>query len=751
MIYDRQQSLAEAAAALVPDGDASFVGSTSLPALKARHERQQARFSEREDRFSQLIANTITHDFVGDFLVGRSGLTEAQRSEVLELAPAAAVSLRDELVELMRRLRVLLLPLDPLLTTAHISFIHTFGGWGDYFEPTSESLDVDVETVAGIFATQQSSTTEIPTAESIEAILGLLMKMTDVRTLIGHASAFAPNDDAGYLSMIGTAYWANVRGDAYVHHARDLAFEIFDPIESWMRAEFGFTIADFYKVADAAISLICKNVNEHRQSHAERINGLVEAKNDLTPEQRDAVQRVYESLFKELPDCLVVTVASISEYSDTSPELVRTVLNNLSIGVGTLPDTDYRGAVDESPLFSTPFLRDGEKYVLPVPGHLLRSPHDLFEVRLLKRFPAFSHHRADTIDRVATSLLARALPGAEVATNVHYRFDDGNGERDFETDGIVLFEGFCLIVEGKAGRLSVPGQRGDLVRLQRDLSRGLDEAWKQCARVHSYLKIGDPVVFTDSSGSTALQIDNPARLHVLYVNPMLHSLGAYAHELPRLRALGLFAESGSPWPILVTDLRVIVEMLRSPAELLHYIQWRNSLPIGESITVFDELDIVGNYLFGRVGRTAFQANEQMFFSSSTMDFDAFYAGELGTGPIQERPRKVLGDFFETILLDLAEDRPKGWLESSFAILDLPLGEATELTWYSEKMAYREIAGRRWVSRLVGDSVIVALADGVTVTEVLFEIAQQVPTSSRRFIVQLEKGGPRLLLAQRSTR
>lgn len=751
MTYERRKSLAEAAAASVPTGDRSFVASTALPGLKARQERQAERLSARADRFSQLLSKGTDSNFVGDLLVGRNTLTESQHTELLALASTAASGFRDELIELMNRLRALLRPLDPLLTTAQISYNHTFVGWGNYYEPTSESSEMAVETVASIFATQESESNEQPTSETIQEIEDLLMDLSDVQMLSNFASTLASKDDRGYLRMLGMSHWTNVRGDAYVHHARDLAFAIFGPVESMMQSEFGFTINEFYMAAEGAISLIRQNVNEHFRSHVEQIGVLKQIKDDLTPAQRDAGSKVFESLFDGLPDCLILTVSAIVEHRKLDPGRVRTILENLSVSVGELTEANYSGPMSVTPLFTKPFLRSGEAYVLPVSGHLLRSPHDLFEVRLLKRWRKFSDHRANTIDNLTSALLSQALPGAEVATNLHYQFDDGDGVSDFETDGIAVFENFCLIIEGKAGALSAQAQRGDLVRLQRDLGQSLDKAWRQCARVHRYLSTNDPATFTDSHGKTVLQIDRPAQLKVLYINPMLHSLGAYAHEIPKLRSLGLFPKSGSPWPVLVTDLRVIVEMISTPAELLHYIQWRMSLPIGESMIVFDELDIFGSYLFGRVGRTNLRDNEYMFFGSSTTDFDAFYAGELGDGPIQERPRKVLGDWLETNLRELANRQPPGWLESSFAILDLPLREAAELTGWSETIAYRDIAERRWIARQAGESVIVALADGIASTEVLLEIAQQVPTSERRFMVQLEKNGPRLLYSNRSSR
>ncbi len=302
-----------------------------------------------------------------------------------------------------------------------------------------------------------------------------------------------------------------------------------------------------------------------------------------------------------------------------------------------------------------------------------------------------------------------------------------------------------MIIEGKGGSISVQGRRGDIERLKRDVSNTIGDAWNQCARVRRYLASTTAPTFTDARGREVLRLPKYDASGVFYVNPMLHSLGSFEYELPRLKDLGILGDQHTPWPVLVTDLRVIAEMVSSPAELLHYMRWRSSLAIGDTITAVDELDIFGAYLFGRVGRTDVPNDGTLYFGDSTTDFNTYYAGELGRGPAVPKPRKMLGTMFESALRSLAQRRPRGWLESSYAILDLPLTEAAALEGYAYSA---DIDRDEWTFEIAGQSAIVILGESLEPTAVLLEIARVVPAASRQFIVRQAQGGASVIAAQR---
>lgn len=744
-------TLREEAAAVVPPGDPFLVAGTSLPAMKARQARFGQRMLARGDRLGELIAAGLSSEFEGGYLVSTNRLSADQIEELRSLAPEAEATVLAELGQAFGELRSVLAGLDPLLTTAQISFNHTVGFAGTYDEPSNDRSEVSVEIVASLFASQPvRERAEQADSGTIQMIEDLLESIRWLQQLVLVLQAWNDQDErAGYLRMVGRMRLSSVRGESYASHGQEVAVAVLRPLGTRMRREFGFTIDDFLAVANAAYGLVVDRLNDHSSRMAVVFSRVAAASvGDLTETQKLELGSEVMGAFDDLPRQLVFLAADVATHGGLDVAVVASVLERTSVSAGELDSNAYRSALDPCPLWQRPFLRSGDKYVLPVAGHALRSPLDAFEQGLLSTMSTFSRRRAEAVDALALRYLADALPGSEVfGPGAYYVYDDGDGSARYETDGIVVFDGWVLVVEGKANSLSLQSHRGDLVRLGRDIADSLRDAWGQCARVQRYLTSASTVTFENERGDRSFTVEGAEPNRVLFVNPMLHTLGVFAFELPRLASLVSFKSSGVPWPVLITDLRVITE-LSGPAGLLHYMVWRSQLPLGDGMYAVDELDIFGSYLFGGVGGPSPGPGLLVSLASSTTTFDQYYfAVEAGKAP--EPPRRVLGDWLESVLDDLATTRPYLWLDQSFIVLDLTLMQAAWLSSFAETLASRQIKAGRWFAQQFGDIVAVAVADGVEWTEVLLEVSPTISLGSRWFAVRLERDGPRFISCARN--
>jgi len=735
------RGLAREAAAAVPPGDPFSVGGTALPAAKARQERLKQRMLERGDRLGELVAGGLSAKFEGSILVSSNLLDAAQVSELRSLAPEAEEVVFAELTGSFDELRSVLANLDPLHTTAQISFNHTVGVAGMYHEPTDERSEVSVEIVASVFASQVPPTIpERPASGAIQQIEDLLETIRWLQQFLLVLQAWNdPDEQSGYLRMIGRARLSTVRGESYASHGQELALAVLGPLADQMRRTFGCTIEEFLDVSQAAHDLIIDRVNDHGKWMATVFNRVADASaGELADVQRLELSGQVQDAFDQLHRSMTFTADDVTVHGGLDAQVASSILQRFSITPGELEKHSYRSALDLCPFSQRPFLRSGDEYVLPIAGQALRSPLDVFEHPLLATWNKFSKHRADVVDALALRLLVDGLTGCEsFGPGAYYEFDDGDGLRRYETDGIVVFEGWVLIVEGKANSLSRQSHRGDLPRLGRDIAESLRSAWNQCARVQRYLTSSSGVTFENERGNRSFTVAGVEADRILFVNPMLHTLGAFAFEMPRLESLVEFESEGVPWPTLITDLRVITELAR-PAELLHYLRWRSRLPLGDGMHVVDELDIFGSYLFGGIGGPNPDTQSLVSFASSTTDFDEYYFG-LEAGGTPEPPRRVLGDWLEGVLDDLDESRPAGWLKRSFQILDLTLTEAALLTSFAETVAPQNIGSEDWYAERHGDVVSVALAAGIEWTQVLLEVSPIIGQARAWFAIQMGDG------------
>lgn len=627
--------------------------------------------AQRGDRFSQLLSRAVRDERQGSVLWTTSVLTDDEHEELAHLTPAAHEEFGVELVATIAKLRGLLTAGDPFYILAIVQDLNLFVPWGEYYEPTHDGLETRLELVAGLLSTQPVGSQDRPTAEAVQAMLDEIDHVLLVNTLFNLTMRPRGDYELASLRFSNAMRWMSIRGSSFAGHGEDLARELYGSQDAWLTKNLGFTIGDVIRVGQAVTELHTQRRNALGEAGADAANAETAGWEALSePERREAMGRAVMAVIatheQGIRESVTVTADLICG-NDESLDVghVQAILNELSATVGSQDAASYSGLFDENPLRDRPFLEYQGQYMLALPGALSRDVNTLLESRLLAGSRSFSRQRAKTLDRLAVGYLGRLLPGAESYANLHY---EGT-----ELDGLVLFDRTALVVEGKGSGISVQGQRGDLARLLRDIQDAVEDAWRQGSRAREYLLRAADTVFTDERGTEVLRIPPGRVREVIIVNPTLHELAGFAQQLPRLRALGLFAAGEYPWSVFINDLRVIAETCENAAVFLHYLVWRNRLPLGDRITVTDEIDLWGSYLFGE-RFTGLQGGGRMIIGNASTDFDAYYDGLAGRGQEREAPKKFLPDSVRAFVSQLAATRPPGWREAAGVCLDLSIPE-----------------------------------------------------------------------------
>ncbi len=191
----------------------------------------------------------------------------------------------------------------------------------------------------------------------------------------------------------------------------------------------------------------------------------------------------------------------------------------------------------------------------------------------------------------------------------------------------------------------------------------------------------------------------------------------------RTAAAGPSAERGRRDP---QDLRVIAETCENPAVFLHYPVWRNRLPLGDRITVTDEIDLWGSYLSCE-RFTGLQEEGRMIIGNASTDFDAYYDGLAGRGPKREPPRMFLPESVRAFVGRLAVTRPPGWREATGVCLDLSIPELAFVDGKLREVASEAAAGP--VSLIAGRVLLLGLPRRVNASEglMLYDPGEGDPT------------------------
>jgi hypothetical protein len=685
--------------------------------MEWQHERMASRFAARADRFSQLLAGVFKDEHEGQHLMTRSGLSDEQREELRSLEEQAHEDFRNELNEAVETLRELVGRGDPLYLLATLQLSHVFRPWGGYYEPTDPGGEHKLELVAGLLASQPvASDLANPSSSQIQAIHDEIEHILDVVFLLNFTMPRGDDLSEAFLRFTGAMHWMVMRGTSYATHGQDLARSLFSPHDDWLLTTYGFTVDDFLALGNAVEVFVTDRVNALMQQAAEFANDVLAylesdegrsgpashvAKEVASEEGRFNVlaAATFDLIEQGIREAATFSIEEIVDAADLPRNRVAAVLAELSLPVGSLERESYTGLFDETPLIEQPFLAFGDRYLLVIPGIVLRDPLEVLEDRLLRGKQGFSLARAKTLDHLAVGYLADMLPGAAPYTNLMYE--------GAEVDGLVLFEDVAFVVEGKGTSLSVQGHRGDVKRLERDIRRAVEEAWRQGARARAFILGEGDAVFHDEDGKEVVRVPAGSINEVFIVNPTVHELAGHGPQLARLRTLGLFPENELPWSVYINDLRVIADTCDNAAIFLHYLVWRGRLPFGEGVTVIDELDLWGAYLLSeRFGGLA--EHGRVSLGNSSTDFDDYYSGLAGEGPARRRPTKFLHEPVKSFVDRMASERPPDWRQAAGACLDLSIPELALVCGKYKSAAHRATRDRTLVSLEVGRVALVGI-------------------------------------------
>lgn len=359
----------------------------------------------RPDRFSQLLSRLLKDEPTGQYVVTSSGLTKDEWAEMRALAEKAHAGFRTELSEAIERLRQLLGLGDPLYVATMLQLSNLFGGFGTYYEPTHEGMESRVELVVGLLATQPiAGTSGEPTDNDMQCIYDEIDHILEVLLVYNVSKPRSADYDLAMLEGMGAMRWMTMRGSSYADHGQDLARAVYGPHDEWMLATYGFTIDDVIDLGLQAQSLINGRVNKlldqartfaddvlkHLQSEDGKHQLTAEVKKQLsTGEGRSQLGGLafIDVLKAGLREALTLSADDLCPPSDAlRRERFEAALKELAIGVGSLDPSAYTGLYDESPFTDRPLLEFGGRYLLVIPGMVLRDPVALLEDRLKSHF-----------------------------------------------------------------------------------------------------------------------------------------------------------------------------------------------------------------------------------------------------------------------------------------------------------------------------------------------------------------------------
>jgi hypothetical protein len=639
--------------------------------------------ARRDDRLASLLARSSTAEIAEDAVLVQGNLDDAEAEELKPVAMSSIPTYRDELAHAIDQLREGLSKIDPVIVMANTGFRYGIV-FGDFFEPTAETSEAKVEFVAGLLTSVRCDPSVNGHLAIVEthAALSEVDEIFNIATLLNTAERIAADGPEAAYRYHARARHLTVRGTGYPQHGLDLARRIYGGYSMVMQETLGFDLETLVSIEDGIMRSLTDRLNDvgetaisETENHAADVLAQFASKEeeglpDLSLE--DVRERIlYWELYPQLPDAMSFSAAELARMTNVDEPTVERVLERLALPLGE-GDGTYDSPFRTSPLPARPFVSWQGKYLLPAPGIIGREYPTLIERHLGQPSKNFHKIRARVVDEYAVELLASLFPGCRAYGRLFYTPPGGD---ELETDGLVLWDDVALVVEGKGTALGTTVERGDVARLRNDIAKTIEHAWEQGKRVRDELLSGGGVEFRTESGET-IRVEPGEITTVFVINPTIHLMSDHAPQLARLRHLDLFRSGEYPFSVFINDLRIIAEALAGPSEFLTYLAWRAKLPLGETVLVSDEIDLLGTFLQrGQVSRRlVLDPGSFVVVNGSTVDFDDFYMAEATGNTRARRPKMSSIPPIRRFVERVEHQRPEGWRNAVEVVLELSFPE-----------------------------------------------------------------------------
>jgi len=382
--------------------------------------------------------------------------------------------------------------------------------------------------------------------------------------------------------------------------------------------------------------------------------------------QKEALLFVLSHYNLSLPDLATFTVEDVAEFSARSPELVEKVLKSVSRSPGDLVGQNPEHLFLSNPVWAAPGIALANGFFFSMPQVAFSHIHDLMR-RLAEEAglkDELERARASYLERKIEEVLRVGLPKALIQTGVTWL---SNGQQ-FETDALVILDRVVLIVEAKSHRLTPEGLRGAPDRVKRHIRELVLDPSIQSTRLESLIisaRDGDTVssAIVRSIGIDPTQVDHIARLSVT-----LDDFSILSSSEKNLKEIGWIPLDHQLAPTIgLADLVCLVDILDDPLLLLHYLLERSHFQ--KSFDVLgDELDFLGLYLKTGLNLGNLEKHEGQFIVTGMSEAIDLYYTSRDAKMNLAKPKAQIRPLFQSIIKQLSERRPKGWVTIGIHLL-----------------------------------------------------------------------------------
>lgn len=372
------------------------------------------------------------------------------------------------------------------------------------------------------------------------------------------------NDFFSSGHMMREAIFYSAEG-AFKHQYRDISKIRYEPDNSWLKKNNGFTIEELVTVVSAiesiqlekANNLLEKNIGKDIKSFLPIFQFNLK---ELVKESQlplNTIEACINTLLCFPNDKRLTVFQSVDDFNCTNAYPVIQIANDYyTFGTQTLWESIY-----ESPFF---WFKDTS-----------------YNNQASKNRGLFTEH-------FTASRLAKVFGEEKVFTNIDL-FKGNN--KACEIDVLVVFGKMALIIQAKSKKLTIAARKGNSQQIEKDFQAAVEEAYEQALTCSELIQSED-VIFKNEMGEI---IELPRTYNTIFpicvVSDHYPALASQARQFLKPKVNDVLQH---PFITDVFFIDTLTEMLPSPLHIFDYLLKRSNY--GNSIVINHELSTLAVYI-----------------------------------------------------------------------------------------------------------------------------------------------------------
>ena len=438
---------------------------------------------------------------------------------------------------------------------------------------------------------------------------------------------------------------------------------------------------------------IYHNFIDENKEDAEKLIQFL-SRNKIVEKEDIFVVLYHHYVDTRLSSSFIFNINNVAKALNCEVNIIVSLVTEFSYIFGALKDSNSEHIFLGNPVWTKPIIiLSEEEFFCSNPISFFSFISRVFD-SLIEKIDAqkLSKVKAEYLESKIEQIVQSKFPNETILKSFKWN--------KYENDLLLFVDIYIVIFEAKSGKITDSALRGSSSRLKKKIKELLIAPNVQSKRLKDKLEflIGNP--HKKDSLREKLPIILTENHRVLRVSVTLEYFATLASNIASLKNTEWIPSDYSPCPTMnIASFETLFDIFDNQIQIINYLEMREELE--EKVNYKgDELDLMASYMETHLNFGDVKSNASLHLvgmSSETQEIGIYI----------NKPKPIINDFFQKILIELEKKKPHGWLLMGSCIYRLSPDDQSNITQALIKL--KENVRKNWDKEGHDNTIVYALS------------------------------------------